>query len=269
MGAASRITLFRTARNFALAVIVAGAVVRSNVAAQPAAGVLAQNALRIYVVNGADRPVALAEVKMSSGDRTTIGRTDSTGLFRADGLASGDWHASVRRIGYNETQIDLHVANGENAFTITVDRLAPVLTDVNVVEEKRVSLRLVDFEGRRARGEPNGVITREYIKKRNPISISQLLRALPGVQVIDDYGVKMAIAARGSVPGQTTQTVPCPMRISVDGLMRPVGASLDEVVPADVHGIEVYYGPARLPLQLATFRADKWCGLVAIWTRDK
>ncbi|MEO7361375.1 MAG: TonB-dependent receptor plug domain-containing protein [Gemmatimonadaceae bacterium] len=273
MGVGSGITPKRTAKTFALAIVLVGALVRANVAAQ-APLVIAQNALRIYVVNDVDRPVAMAEVRMSLGQRSAVGRTDSTGLFRADNLQPGEWHASVRRIGYTATQVDLHVAHGENAFTVTVDPLAEVLSDVNIVDAKRISIRLADFEARRARSEPNAVITREQIMKRDPISLSQMLRSIPGVQVIDDFGVKQAIATRGAVPGQAmpgegATLVVCPMRISVDGMMRPPGTSLDETVPRDVHGIEVYYGPARLPLQLATFRADKWCGLVAIWTRDK
>ena len=272
MGIRCAIAPFRTAGNLALAVAVVGAFVRADVSAQ-ASRVLAQNALRIYVVNDDDHPVALAEVRMSFGARSAVGRTDSTGLFRADGLEPGEWHASVRRIGYSEAQVDLHVAYGENLFTVTVDEVADVLSEVNV-DAKRISIRLADFEARRARREPNAVITREQIRKRDPISLSQMLKSLPGVQVIDDFGAKLAIATRGMVPGHTTPgegaaLVACPMRISVDGMMRPPGTSLDETVPNDVHGIEVYYGPARLPLQLATFRADKWCGLVAIWTRDK
>ncbi|MEO7997307.1 MAG: TonB-dependent receptor plug domain-containing protein [Gemmatimonadaceae bacterium] len=258
----------RTARNFALAVVILGALPRANVAAQPTLA-MAPNALRIYVVNDVDRPVALAEVKMTFGQRTTIGRTDSTGVFRADGLEPGDWHAMVRRIGYLEAQVDLHLALGENAFTVMVDPLADILSEVNIVDRKRTSIRIADFEARKARGEPNAVITREQIRKRDPISLSQMLRTLPGLQVIDDFGVKIAVAARGTVPRNGQTVVACPMRISVDGMMRPPGTSLDETVPADVYGVEVYYGPARLPMQLATFRTDKWCGLVAIWTRDR
>lgn len=268
MGIGSGFAPWRTAGKLALAVACVSSLVRANVAAQPTV-VMAQNALRIYVVNDVDRPVALAEVRMSSGQRTAIGRTDSTGVFRAEGLETGHWHASVRRIGYTEAQVDLHVAQGDNAFTVMVDPLSGVLSEVKVVDKKLTSLRLADFEARRLRGEPNAVITREQIKKREPIALSQMLRSLPGVQVVDDFGVKIAVAARGSVPGRGQTVTACPMRIAVDGMIRPPLTSLDETVPSEVYGIEVYYGPARLPMQLATFRTDKWCGLVAIWTRDK
>lgn len=268
MGVGSGLVSLRTARKLALAVVLVTVAVHARVSAQTVM-MAAPNAVRIYVVNASDRPVVLAEVKMSFGERTAVGRTDSTGMFRADGLVSGDWHASVRRIGYNEAQVDLHLTDGDNAFTVTVDPLAPMLNELNVVDKKHTSIRLADFEARKARSEPNAVITREQILKRDPLTVSQMLRSIPGVQVVDDFGTKIAIASRGAVPSKGQTIAACPMRISVDGMMRPPGTTLDEVVPKDIYGVEVYYGPARLPMQLATFRTDKWCGLIAIWTRDK
>ena len=210
----------------------------------------------------------MAEVVVALGSLHAQGRTDSTGVFRAEGLLMGDWHATVRRIGYNESAFDFHIAPGENAFTLTVDASAETLDDVSVVE-KRTSVRLAEYEKRKARGEPSAVITREQIARRNPVTLSQMFRTLPGLQIVDDYGLKYPVAARGSVPKSGVTIVACPMRIVVDGIMRPPFTNLDDIVPSDVHGVEVYYGPASLPMQLATFRVDKWCGLVAIWTKDR
>lgn len=241
--------------------------VTSPLKAQPAAQ-STQNALRLVVVNDHDVPVALADVLVELGTLRARGRTDSSGVFRVDGLPVGDWHATVRRIGFNESAFDLHIASGDNAFTVTVETSAETLRDVNVVE-KRTSVRLVEFEKRKARGEASAVITREQIDKRNPVHLSQMLRTIPGVQMADDQGLKYPVAARGSVPKNGATVAACPMRITIDGVMRPPFTNIDDVVPSDVHGIEIYYGPASLPMQLATFRVDKWCGLVAIWTKDR
>lgn len=226
------------------------------------------NGLRLHVVNNSDAPVPYAEVTVKLGERKTIGRTDSVGVFRIDGLAPGDWQASVRRIGYNEAVIDVHIANGENVYTVTVDPASTALDKVEVVEKINVSARLEDFERRKARGEPNAVITREQIEKRNPTYLSQMMRGLPGLNIADEFGVRIPVASRGNVPKFPTMQA-CPMRVGVDGVMRPPLSSLDDVVPKDVHGVEIYYGPARLPLQLANFRTDNWCGLVMIWTRAR
>jgi hypothetical protein len=237
------------------------------VVAQPAQQ-FGQNVLRLVVVNDQDVPVPMADVFVQLGQLRARGRTDSSGVFRVDGMPAGEWHATVRRIGYGESAFDLHIASGENAFTVTVDASSETLKDVNVVE-KRTSVRLVEFEKRKARGEPSAVITREQIEKRNPVVLSQMFRAMPGLQMADEQGLKYPVAARGSVPKNGASITACPMRIVIDGVMRPPLTNIDDVIPADVHGVEVYYGPASLPMQLATFRTDKWCGLVAIWTRDR
>ena len=254
-------------RKLALMLMLCTAGSALSAVAQPIAP-LGQNALRLVVVNDQDAPVPLADVIVQLGQLRARGRTDSSGVFRVQGLSIGDWHATVRRIGYSESVFDLRIVPGDNAFTITVDVSAAVLEDVNVVE-KRTSLRLVDFENRKARGEPSAVITREQIAKRNPVVLSQMMRTIPGLQMADDQGLKYPVAARGSVPKNGVTVSACPMRIVIDGVMRPPLTNIDDVIPSDVHGVEVYYGPASLPMQLATFRTDKWCGLVAIWTRDR
>lgn len=259
--------MLRVSRRVLVTVFACAAGVSSAALAQPAAP-LVQNVLRLVVVNDHDVPVPLAEVVVELGQQRARGRTDSTGIFRAEGLAVGDWHATVRRIGYNESAFDLHIASGDNAFTVTVDVSSETLKDVNVVE-KKTSIRLADYEKRRARGEPSAVITREQIDKRNPVMLSQMFRTIPGIQMADDQGLKYPVAARGSVPKAGVTFAACPMRIVIDGIMRPPFTNIDDIVPSDVHGVEVYYGPASLPMQLATFRVDKWCGLVAIWTKDR
>lgn len=257
----------RSVRTIALAAALCAPGARAAVA-QPAVQ-LKQNALRLVVVNDHDIPVPLAEVTIRQGPWRAAGRTDSAGIFRVEGILPGNWQTSVRRIGYNEAVLELPIAAGENAFTVTVDVSPATLKDVNVVEKGVRSLRLVDYEKRKARGEPSAVITREQIEKRNPISLSQMFRGIPGLQVADEQGMKYPVAARGSVPAGGFTTVACPMRVAVDGILRPPLTNLDDVNPSDVHGVEVYYGPASLPLQLANFRTNNWCGLVVIWTKDR
>ncbi len=257
----------RRSQKLVLTLLLYAAAGTGSVAAQPAAP-FGQNALRLVVVNDQDLPVAMADVLVQLGQWRARGRTDSSGMFRVESLPIGEWHATVRRIGFGESVFDLHVAPGDNAFTVIVDASSETLKDVSVVD-KRTSPRLADFERRKARGEPSAVITREQIVKRNPIVLSQMFRTMPGLQVADEQGQKYPVSARGSVPRTGVSLGACPMRIVVDGVMRPPLTNLDDVIPSDVHGVEVYYGPASLPMQLAVFRTDKWCGLVAIWTRDR
>ena len=229
------------------------------------------NVVRLHIVTQADRPVPLAEVLVNSGKLRVAGRTDSGGVFRVDRLFSGDWHASIRRIGYKEALVDFRIGEGENAFTIMLDESTPTLAEVRVEAAHPYSARLADYEMRLLHKEATAVVTREEIEKRNPILLSQMLRSMPGIRIADSLGNTVATSTRGPKPsllgGVSGRN--CLLRISVDGIVLPAGADIDNVAPMDVHGVEVFYGPSRVPPSMGGIRLDNWCGLIAIWTRDR
>lgn len=226
--------------------------------------------VRLHIVTQADTPVPLAEVSVNSGKLRVTGRTDSSGVLRIDRLFSGDWHASIRRIGYKETLVDFRIDDGENAFTITLDESASTLAEVKVEAAHAYSARLADYEMRLLHKDASAVVTRADIEKRNPIRLSQMLRAMPGLRIADSLGNMVAISTRGPKPSLFSGAGrDCMLRISVDGIVLPAGADIDNVVPMDVHGVEVFYGPSRVPPGMGGIRLDNWCGLIAIWTRDR
>ena len=47
----------------------------------------------------------------------------------------------------------------------------------------------------------------------------------------------------------------------------PLGFPLPVTSPKELHGIEVYSGPATMPLELVPRGDDAFCGLVAMWTK--
>ena len=63
------------------------------------------------------------------------------------------------------------------------------------------------------------------------------------------------------------------MTVMVDGLVMNSGPgqlTFDLRLlpkPEEIHGIEVFAGPASIPLQYGGSGSNKWCGLIAIWTR--
>ncbi|MDQ6613066.1 MAG: TonB-dependent receptor [Gemmatimonadota bacterium] len=225
----------------------------------------------MHIVTQTDTPVPLAEVSVNSGKLRVTGRTDSAGVFRVDRLFSGDWHASIRRIGYKEALVDFRIDNGENAFTVTLDESASLLDEVKVEATHPYSARLADFEARLLRKDANAVVTRADIEKRNPIRLSQMLRSMAGIRIVDSLGAMVALSTRGPKPGliEFATGRNCMLRISVDGIVLPAGADIDNVVPVDVHGVEVFYGVSRIPPGMGGMRLDSWCGLIAIWTRDR
>lgn len=91
-----------------------------------------------------------------------------------------------------------------------------------------------------------------------------------GVQILDSLGVRLFAAARSDKvvdDAHGRRTVPCIMRVGVDGQIMEWGFPADNVIPGDIYGIEVYPGPSSIPREYANQMTDGYCGLVMIWTR--
>ncbi len=231
--------------------------------------------LRLNVLGDSSRAVIDAEVSLTGHGRSLRARTDSVGRVRFDGLSDGIFRVSIRRLGIAPASVDVRLATGENALTVHVDRSVATLEEVRVVGNLPIAARLDEFEMRRLRGEASHVVTRAEIEKRRPIALSQMLRGVAGIRIADSSGSVVAISTRGtkSSPGKLGGSpfglVYCVMRVTVDGVVLPSLSNIDAVVPGDVFGVEIFNGAARLPVQFAGLRTDNFCGLIAIWTRDR
>lgn len=214
-----------------------------------------------------------------------------------DGLADRDWTTDaqgsvllavprgaravlqVRRIGYAPATVPSPASSDSSAVAVVLRRAVQLLDTSRVLGENRSEF-LAGFESRRARG--NGAatfITRADIEKRMSIRTIDIVRRAVGTRVIDSSGVLLVASSRGSKPvfgalgsGKASaksgdDLAPCVFRVAVDGNMREWGFSLDEIDPKEIHGIEVYPGPATIPVQFGGLRKDAACGMIMIWTR--
>lgn len=231
--------------------------------------------LRLLVLDSLRAPVVNAEVSLSLGrSQGGVVRTDSMGVAAYANLTSGLWLVQVRRIGLKPMSISVRVDSGTNQFTVIAQSAALQLSGFRVVGGREYSQRLDDFERRRLSGAPSAVVTSQQIERLGPIVLSRMLRDLSGVRIGDSLGSTVAISTRGSKPTPLPNRpgfamVQCVMRVSVDGILLPALYNIDQIPPKDVHGVEVYFGPARLPPELAGLRTDNWCGVIAVWTRDR
>lgn len=257
-----------------VAVALTAAVLVRTVEAQGAAPGPALGRLTLLVVNEVDMPVIGANVFIErSGYSGVAVRSDSLGEVHAQ-LPVGSWTLVVRRLGFTRTNVDLQIEPGENRYTVQIENLVTRLANMKIEEDAPVSTRLEDFEKRRALKMPSSVITRADIERVNSPVLSRMLRGVSGVRIADSVGSMVAVSTRGAKPsrvigGAGFGLVPCVMRVTLDGVLLPALSNIDGIVPNDVHGIEIYNGPARLPPELAGLRTDNWCGVIAIWTRDR
>lgn len=231
--------------------------------------------LELRVLDASGQPVGGVEIRVEpSRGRTDLQRTDTLGLVRFSGLTPGALSVQARRLGMDRARVTLRVASGHNTYSLRLDASAIQLVGVRVVGDQVVSARLDDFERRRASGAASAVISREDIDRVNPPRLSRMLRGLAGLQLADSSGSIVAVSTRGAKPSRIADRtgfglVHCVMRVAIDGILMPPLSNLDALVPSDVHGVEVFNGPARLSPELAGLRNDNWCGVIAVWTRAR
>jgi hypothetical protein len=56
--------------------------------------------------------------------------------------------------------------------------------------------------------------------------------------------------------------------VYIDGVQLPAEPNIDNIVmPKELAGIEIYSGPATIPLQYKSTSAGGFCGVILLWTR--
>ncbi len=216
-------------------------------------------------VRGADGlGIANAEVsitpKSTPGAPITLGRrifTDDSGSFKLTGVPSGAATIVVRRIGYTPITLETPLPPPV-PLAFQLQATAQTLRAVVVEERRRVYEGwLADFNRRRDMGFGR-YITRSQIDARNATRASDLVRMIPGVQVSNSMrGTSLSI--RGSR---------CQPLMWIDGSPAYAGpVDIDVFQPNSLDGIEIYSGPATVPVELRGPRGEERCGVIAIWSR--
>jgi hypothetical protein len=99
------------------------------------------------------------------------------------------------------------------------------------------------------------------------VYVTELLVPLRGMEFLIKPGgggqyQKVAVSRRA---GTITK---CPFQVLLDGIPMPAAFDLDLLPPpSTLAGIEVYVGAASIPVNLGT-SGGRWCGVIAVWTRD-
>lgn len=135
--------------------------------------------LRGRVVDDAGRPLPDAVITLLNAKNKDQGRTYTTrqdGTFRLQRLAGDAYWLLVRRIGFAPRRLTVTVPPDEDVtLSITMPAMSQVLPDV-VVEEQRVSDRLLAYSSSVHNGRSRFFFTREDIERRQPKKLSDLVR---------------------------------------------------------------------------------------------
>ena len=190
-------------------------------------------------------------------------KSGENGRFRIVALPAGEYVVLARRLGYASASATLHVDGGDTLRpSFALRRVTPELDTVRASALFAVS-RLGEFEERRAQAVGGHFITANEIYKRNPVHIADMLQSVLSVSIVADrIGRRKAFTTRDT-PGRP----PCPFQIFVDGQVFDESGDLSNAPPpGNVAGIEIYSGPATIPLEYK--RLDTMCGIILIWTKS-
>jgi hypothetical protein len=229
--------------------------------------------LAVIDAHGIPVPDATLDVVPSAGPTRTV-VTGSGGRALLPEVAPGRVTVRVRKIGFKQGQVVAAIEAGRNTVPIVMSEIAPpVLDTLRIVGDQRlVGLRRFDeFETRRLNHTATASFTRDDILKRNPVDAWQMLTAVASIRVVDSLSVTVE-STRSNNPNPDGSVTKCYLKVMVDGMVMNAfsGQAFDLRLlpkPDEIHGIEVFAGPASIPLQYAGSGGNKWCGLIAIWTR--
>lgn len=228
-------------------------------AGQVVRGVLVSDAGAAPIVD------ALVELLDADGRLRAEATTDSVGWFMLSADDGGWYRLRSSPPGYaGATTPPVEVEEGVVLDVRFV--LAPEVVLLAPLEVRAKSRPLLvggalQAYRERVRRSVGFQLTRDQIEQQNPKAMTDLLRRVPGLRIQRDAAGGTMV----SMTGVRRILRACPMKIFVDGQeFRHGPSAVDDMVPVDLEGIEVFRTIAELPPEFAG--PGSHCGVIAIWT---
>lgn len=199
------------------------------------------------------QPLPGAEVRVRHARSSTL--SDAAGRFVLSDLPAGAQVLLVRRLGYAlaEVPVDLRP---DRRVAVSVRMTRTVELDSMRVLASRS--KLAEFEYNRRTNLQGRFLTLSDIQRIKPKKTSDLVPLLGGY-VMMGRGRRVQMKETDYDPPGTH---PCrEANVVIDGVD---GQAVDDVLPVQIAGIELYKNAAAAPIEYAG-RAN--CGLIVIWLR--
>ena len=214
--------------------------------------------MRGKVLGSNQRPLRDARVTV----RGTVARTTSNadGEFSLGGLPLGTHTMEVRAIGFSPANVPVDIVSGlaENA-EVELTPVAVTLDTIRVSAQRvYASRRLMEVE-RRSRSGMGHILNANEINKRNPWTLTDLLRTMPGIRMTP--GKFMGYVVRMREPHGMGFCAPS---VIVDNIRMTIDDDfpLDQLVPMEeINTVEVYTN--MVP---GEFFNPNNCGVIAVTT---
>jgi hypothetical protein len=225
--------------------------------------------VRGIVVGLDDRPLQGARVEAPMTGAANISKDD--GSFALEGLPTGTQLLVVRRVGFEPTHVPVNITSRQpTVLNVVLGPRVNVMDPVLVTARRNYALDKVGFTARQRAGWGT-FFTHDEIVRRNAQKLTDMMRDLPGISVMNGLGGASVVSSRqtailgggrGGAGGSR-----CPL-IYVDGIQwRAIDpGDLDNfVIPTEVVGMEVYR-PGRAPVQ---YRGIEDCIVIVVWTESQ
>lgn len=248
---------------------------------------LAQTLVTGRVIGDSARPIpgAILEIRVLGRSVTTSARGD----YAITVEKPGSYLLEVRALGFSPASRGLRLASGD---TLRVDfKLDPVAQELEplvVTEAEPLPTGIMRGFGERRRLGFGRFITRDMLEEREHDTVAGILRGMAGMRMVrrpgECGGGYSAATGRGiaavefsksttagaTCGGGTPMAEACYMSIYVDGVRVWAPGSVDppdfeQMRNNQYEGVEIYRGPAELPIQYQGTGAA--CGAILLWSR--
>ncbi len=219
-----------------------------------------------------------------------VALSDSNGRATL-GVPLGSHTLVIRLIGYAPHEAPLTLESTEPYYLTIPLTSQPAQLAETVVEAKELvwHRRVPGLEERRKRNAGH-FLTREDVEKQHPRRVSDLLRNVPGIQLISlptGFQIRSTRASgmRDCAPllyingvritdDPATESPVSSMTLGDKTLgsmgtsfeVAPSGTIIDTIEPEAIEVVEVYTGYASAPVQYST--TDNTCGVILVWTKS-
>lgn len=239
------------------AVLALAAIAEAQTTAQGTRSATATSKLVGTVTDTAGVPLSRAEVWLVAVSTLRAISNDS-GHFELPGLPAGIVTLGVRRLGFEEATFTATLKAGRTQrarfpLTPSVQSLAEVKV------QDTVSSWLSLYEQRRSMQRGGTFIDRKDFARDNLRVATDILRRVPGVQIVPTRSGTAVTMTRGAGAKR------CVPQLYVH--QTPYSGSFDDFTPDDIEALEVYVGIAEIPPDLITM-GRPICAAIVIWTRE-
>jgi hypothetical protein len=218
--------------------------------------------LRGRVAGATGRPISGARVTVwGTGIEAT---TSADGEFTLGNLPLGTHTLEARAVGFAPARQPVDILQGRaDAAEVELTNLAITLDTIKVTAQRiYTSRRLADFERRMHMGLGRFFDEKE-IERRNPMFLTDLLRTIPGVQVVPSQFGGDDVLMRG---GLGLGSGLCRPTLLIDGarVVNDPAFPVNALVGANqIRAVEVYARSSQVP---AEFQSMDGCGAIVVWT---